>query len=77
MSLFTRTAAPREVSVHVSVHADGYRTVSITGAVDEVAQLMDAVLTHPNASAYPVTPAPMPPLRAPWHTNGSVSTEIG
>ncbi|AYF78310.1 hypothetical protein D7D52_35830 [Nocardia yunnanensis] len=77
MSLFTRNAAPREVSVYVSVHADGHRTVSITGAVDEVGALMDQVLAYPNTSAYPVTPAsPMPSLHAPWHVNGSVATEI-
>ncbi|MFE3229814.1 hypothetical protein [Nocardia sp. NPDC059228] len=77
MSLFSRATAPREVSVYVSIHPDGHRSVSIHGGnVEEVASLMDAALAHPNVSAYPT--APMPPMmRAPWHVNGSVATEIG
>ncbi|MEI4420376.1 hypothetical protein V9056_10745 [Streptococcus agalactiae] len=57
MSLF-RTSRPREVSVHISFHKDGYRSVSIHGGTaDEIGALMKAVLKHPNASATPIEPA--------------------
>lgn len=51
MSLF-RASRPREVSVHISVHKDGYRSASITGGtVEEVAALMSDLLGHPGVTA--------------------------